>query len=552
MLPLTIIKKYIYLTKRKINPHYYLGIISVIFLLSITPACQTHLPYIIQDEIKPVSAPFEIPDFKRPVFPKKYFSIVDFGAVEGGTVKCTDAIQRAINTAAAEGGGYVIIPKGKWLTGAIHLDNNINLYLDKYAELIFSQDPKDYLPVVFSRHEDVECYKYSSFIYAKDKVNIAITGAGTLNGQGKPWWEYKTKKRDSEVLLFEMAKNNVPVNERIFDGTNGRELRPAFFQPMNCKNVLVEGVTFLFGAFWTITPTYCENVIIRKVKIITFGDLGDQPNGDGVNPSSSRNVLIEDCEFSTGDDCIAIKAGRDDDGLRVNKPCENIIIRNCKGFVGHGGIVIGSETSGGVRNVFAENCQFYGTDRVVRIKTTRGRGGIIENMLFKNLTGDSIQKEAIRIYMRYNPQGPLVERLPAQPVTKATPIVRNLRFENIEIKNGKGYSVELLGLPEMNIENISFKNASLGSLKGINISDAKSITFQNIQVKSEVSPILQILESKNVSFDSTEFSSNEALKLNINGENSNQIIFRNVNLGDDKKVFVFGEGASENSIIIEK
>lgn len=549
MIPLTIIKKCYNIIRCRIIPRYSVGILIIIFIMSNSLSCQSHLPYLIQDEIKPINAPFNIPDFKRPDFPKNYFSIIDFNAVEGGTVKCTEAIQKAINKAASEGGGYVIIPKGKWLTGAIHLDNNINLHLEKDAELIFSQDPKDYLPVVFSRHEDVECYKYSAFIYANNKENIAITGTGILNGQGKSWWDYKTKKRDSEVLLYEMGKNNVPVEERIFDGTNGRELRPAFFQPMNCKNVLVEGVTFLFGAFWTITPTYCENVIVRKVKIITFGDLGDTPNGDGVNPSSSRNVLIEDCEFSTGDDCIAIKAGRDNDGLRVNKPCENIIIRNCKGLIGHGGIVIGSETSGGVRNVYAENCQFYHTDRVVRIKTTRGRGGMIENMWFKDLTGDSIQKEAIRINMRYNPQGPLIDRLPAQPVTKTTPIIRNIYFENIQIRSGKGYSVELLGLPEMQIENISFKNVFLEASKGINISDVKSVIFQNSEIDSEEGPITQILESNNVLFENIKFSSLEPLKFYINGENSGNIVFKKSKI--EKKNFQFGEGVSEKSVIIE-
>ncbi|RCK73111.1 MAG: Polygalacturonase [Ignavibacteriae bacterium] len=536
--------------KARFISHIYVGALFIFFFPGFI-SCQTQLPYLIRDEIKPVNAPFEIEQFKRPVFPDNYFDIRDFGAKEGGEVKCTEAIQRAIVHAANNGGGYVIIPKGKWLTGAIHLDNNISLYLDKDAELVFSQDPKDYLPVVFSRHEDVECYKYSAFIYANNKTNIAITGAGTLNGQGKTWWDYKTKKKESEVLLYEMGKNNVPVEKRIFDGTDGRELRPAFFQPMNCTNVLVEGVTFLFGAFWTITPTYCDNVIIRKVKIITYGDLGDTPNGDGVNPSSSKNVLIEDCEFSTGDDCIAIKAGRDNDGLRVNKPCENIIIRNCKGLIGHGGIVIGSETSGGIRNIFAENCQFYGTDRVVRIKTTRGRGGIIENMWFKNLSGDSIQKEALRINMRYNPQGPLVERLPAQPVTKSTPIIRNINFENIKITNSKNYSIELLGLPEMLMENISFKDIYLSSTKGINLSDVNNISFKNIFISSKELPVVEILDGKNIEFEKIEFAGKSKNLFNIKGKNSQNIVLKKSNIGDKNEAFSFGEEASHKSIIIE-
>lgn len=551
MLPLTIMIKLLNKICLYLNTQISICVIIFIFFFFNFISCQTKLHYLIQDEIQPVNAPFDIKEFKRPTFKQNYFDIRNYGAVEGGKIKCTEAIREAIHQASLEGGGYIIIPEGKWLTGAIHLDNNINLYLDKNAELIFSQEPEDYLPVVFARHEDVECYKYSSFIYANNKENIAITGAGTLNGQGNYWWGYKTKKRDSEILLYEMGKNNVPVEERIFDGTNDRELRPAFFQPMNCKNVLVEGITFLYGAFWTITPTYCDNVIIRKIKIITYGDLGDTPNGDGVNPSSSTNVLIENCEFSTGDDCIAIKAGRDNDGLRVNKPCENIVIRNCKGLIGHGGIVIGSETSGGIRNVFAENCQFYGTDRVVRIKTTRGRGGIVENMWFKNLSGDDIQKEALRINMRYNPQGPLVERLPAQPVTESTPIIRNIHFEDIKITNSKSYSIELLGLPEMLMDNISFKDLSLHSIKGINLSDVNRISFNNITINSEKEPVVEILDGKNIEFEKAEFTTKHKNLFNIRGQNSQNIIFKKSKIGDIKESFIFNEGASHKSIIIE-
>ncbi|MDE3059227.1 MAG: hypothetical protein KGJ59_14865, partial [Bacteroidota bacterium] len=263
------------------------------------------------DTIAPIDVPFEMPQLHRPVFNDTRYDIRTFGAQEGGAVKNTKAIQEAIDSAACAGGGTVVIPEGTWLSGAIHLEDNINLHLEKKAVLLFSQDPNDYLPAVFSRHEDIECYKFSSFIYANGKTNIGITGEGVLNGQGKPWWGWKESKKKSDAELRRMANANVPVKERLFDGTNGNFLRPAFFQPMNCKDVLVEGVTFLYGAFWTITPTYCENVIVRKVRIVTEGAYGHAPNGDGVDPSSCKNVLIEYCEFATGDDCIAIKAGRD-------------------------------------------------------------------------------------------------------------------------------------------------------------------------------------------------------------------------------------------------
>lgn len=525
----------------------YLAVISIQF-----STCQTIELQTFDEIIPPIDAPFEMPQLKRPEIPFKKFDIRDYGAEEGGLTKNTEAIKTAIAAAVKTGGGIIVIPKGKWLTGPIHLDNNINLYISKDAELLFSQDIGDYLPVVFSRHEDVECYKYSAFIYAKGKTNIAITGEGTLNGQGKPWWSFKVDKKASEQLLFEMASKDVPVEERIFDGTDGIELRPAFFQPMNCKNVLVEGVTFLYGAFWTITPTYCENVIIRKVKIITWGDYGDTPNGDGVNPSSSKNVLIEDCEFNTGDDCVAIKAGRDKDGIRVGRPSENIVIRNCIGLSGHGGIVIGSETSGGVRNVYAVNCQFKGTDRIVRIKTARGRGGIIENMWFKNLSGDDILKQAIHLNMLYTPQGPPGNRLPIQPVSSSTPSIRNIHFENITFTQGKSYSIELLGLPEMLIENISFNRIEADGAKGINLSDVKGIQIQNSNFSSTVSPVLDITDGHNISIESATFSAPQNPLVRIEGENSKNIIIKKTNILNDETVVKIDKNVPKEAIIFDK
>jgi polygalacturonase len=514
--------------------------------------CQPNLLAILQDKITPIDAPFDMPQMKRPEIPSKQFDIRKFGAYEGGLIKNTQAIESAIKEATKAGGGIIVIPRGKWLTGPIHLDNNINLYLSKDAELLFSQDFKDYLPVVFSRHEDVECYKYSAFIYANGKTNIAITGEGTLNGQGKPWWSFKVDKKASEQLLFEMASKDIPVEERIFDGTDGKELRPAFFQPMNCTNVLVEGVTFLYGAFWTITPTYCENVIIRKVSIITQGTEGKTPNGDGVNPSSSKNVLIENCEFDTGDDCIAIKAGRDKDGLRVNKPTENIVIRNIRGLRGHGGIVIGSETSGGVRNVYAVNCEFKGTDRIVRIKTARGRGGLIENMWFKNLSGNEIKKEAIHFNMLYTPQGPPDNRMPAQSVNQTTPSIRNIHFENIKFTQGKSYAVEMLGLPEMLIENISFKGIEADGLKGIHLSDIKGIQIQNSHFKTTISPILDIVDGENILIDSVTFSVPQNPLVRIEGENSKNIILRKTNVLNDETVVKIDKNVPKEAIIFDK
>lgn len=510
------------------------------------PQQNSSIVSIAPSEISPIVAPFEMPQLNRPVFPEKKYDIRDFGAREGGSEKNTAAIRKAIETAAGAGGGTVVVPAGKWLTGAIHLENNINLFLAKNAELLFSQDPTDYLPPVFSRHEDVECYKFSSFIYANGKTNIAITGEGTLNGQGKPWWDWKESRKGSEEQLRAMGDKDVPTKERIFDGTNGNFLRPAFFQPMGCKNILVEGVTFLYGAFWTITPTYCENVIVRKVRIVTEGAYGHTQNGDGVDPSSCKNVLIEYCEFDTGDDCIAIKSGRDRDGLRVDTPTENVVIRHCVGLRGHGGIVIGSETSGGIRNVYAYDCRFNGTDRIVRVKTARGRGGTIENMWFRELSADTIQQEALHINMLYTGK-----RLPPEPVTIKTPRIRNLHYSKISCSYGKKAAIEILGIPEMPVENITFDSISIVAAKGIVCNDANSIRLTNVSVFPASGPVISILDGEKITVDRLAVPDGADPVIFVDGPKTNAVVLTNTKTERTKSVVRYGGKASPGSVTIE-
>jgi len=449
-----------------------------------------------RQEIAPVNAPFAMPLPAPPDIPAREFDIRRYGAREGGVFKNTGAIRTAIEEAANAGGGVVVIPRGKWLSGALRLENNVALHLARGAELLFSTERADYLPVVFSRHEEIECYKYSSFIYAEGRKNIAITGEGILDGQGEAWWNLKEKGKETEKLLYQMGAADVPVASRVFDGKNGLALRPSFFQPVRCTNVLVAGVTFRYGAMWTIAPTYCESVIIKNVTVITSGERGRTPNGDGVDISSSKNVLIENCTFDTEDDCIALKAGRDRDGLRVTLPTENVVIRNCTFSHGHGGIVIGSETSGGVRNVYAYGCSFRGTDRMVRIKTARGRGGAIESLWFRDLRGGEIGEEAIHINALYSGT-----RLPAGVVSASTPRVRNVSFERIACTSGRGYAVELLGLPEMPIENVSFDSLSMTTARGIHCADVRNVRFAALRVAPQALPAMAVTEAEGVTMD---------------------------------------------------
>jgi len=492
-----------------------------------------------------LAAPFAIPAFTPPQFPDHAFNIRDFGATEGGAAKSTAQIQSAIDKCSGSGGGSVIIPQGIWLTGGLKFRSNVNLHLEKGAELRFSQDRADYLPVVFSRHEDIECYKYAAFLYADSQTNIAITGEGVLNGQGKPWWPLKDK--GLEARLYEMGNTGVPVLQRVFDGKDGMELRPAFFQPMNCSNILVEGVTFRYGAFWTITPTYCSNVIVRNVHIVTEGDYGHTPNGDGVDPSSCRNVLIENCEFDTGDDCIAIKSGRDADGLRVGKPTENVIVRNCRGYRGHGGIVIGSESSGDVRNIYGAHCTFTGTDRLVRIKTARGRGGVIENCWFDDISGSEIKYEAIHVNMLYTGT-----RLPEQPVTASTPAIRNLHFSNIRCASGKTYGLEILGLPERPVEGCWFDSIVTSTNKGFHLSDVKGVHITNSTVTTPAVPPVLITDGVDVTAENLVITGSAENKLRVDGAHSRNITFRKSTIQKAGNTVILGSDVPRDAVLIEE
>ncbi len=365
-----------------------------------------------------------------PVFPDREFDITDFGAVGDGITKSTVAINTAIQACHDAGGGKVLVPEGRYLTGAIHLKSNVNLHITENAVLAFSQDDKDYLPMVFTRWEGTECYNYSPFIYAYDQENMAITGEGTLDGQSDAanWWFWKgawsrktwdivpENQAEATARLRQMAEDGVPVEERIFG--EGYYLRPNFIQFYLSRNILMEGITIINSPMWVIHPVLSENITISNVSVISHG-----PNNDGCNPESSRNILIKDSYFDTGDDCIAIKSGRNADGRRLNVPSENIVIQRCTMRDGHGGVVMGSEISGNVRNVFAEDCIMDSPklDRIIRIKTNSLRGGIIENIFVRNINVGTVKRAILYVDFNY-------EEGDAGPFT---PIVRNIHLENI-------------------------------------------------------------------------------------------------------------------------
>lgn len=429
-----------------------------------TPAAPS---YANLEPIQPVVAPFAVPPFERPKFPERSFDVTSFGAVPDGVTKNSAAFARAIEAAAQAGGGTVLVPAGRWLTGPIHLRSNIQLHVEKGAELLFSQDFKDYLPPVFTRWEGLEVYNYSALIYARDCENVAVTGEGTLNGQGQAWWPWKKTQKPTAARLYELASNGVPPEQRVLAVEGG--LRPSFIQTVGCRNVLVEGLTIKNGPMWTIHPIYSENVIVRRVEVRTEG-----PNNDGCNPDSSRNVLIEDSFFSTGDDCVVIKSGLNEDGWRVGKPSENIIVRRIRGERGHGGVVIGSEMSGSVRNVAVSDSEFVGTDRGLRIKSMRGRGGVVENVYYDNVRHRDIRLMVVEMTTAYASSTLL-------PKTDAAPTIRNVFVRNLSATGAKAAAV-ISGLPELPIRNLVFENIDITGESGFSCTECEGVRIQDARV----------------------------------------------------------------------
>lgn len=351
-----------------------------------------------------------------PRFPARDFAVTQFGATGDGEMDCTRAFAEAIAACQAAGGGRVVVPPGVFRSGAIHLKSGVNLHVSEGATIRFLTNTAAYLPVVFTRYECTEVLNFSPPIYAFEQVNIAVTGKGTLDGQGQWWHRWLGKWNADSRALVAMGNQNVPVAERVFG--EGHYLRPNFIQPVRCRNVLIEGVRVINSPMWTLHPLYCTNVTIRGVTVETRG-----PNTDGCDPDSCTDVLIENCVFSNGDDCIAVKSGRDGDGRRVNIPSENIVIRNCVFRDGHGGVTMGSETAGGIRNVFAEDCSFDSPDldMAMRFKSNPARGGFVEDIYLRNCTVQTA-KFGIHMTLRYGAGGARDGEHP--------PSMRNITIEN--------------------------------------------------------------------------------------------------------------------------
>lgn len=395
---------------------------------------------------------------KPPIFPSRDFDVSRYGAVGDGAKDCTDALEKAISACSQAGGGRVVVPAGLFMTGPVRLKSNVDLHIAKGATVRFIRDPKRYLPLVYTRWEGLECLNYSAFIYSDGQDNIAITGEGTLDGNCdcEHWWPWKGRtncgwskgqpnQQPARDKLNEMGQKDVPVKDRKFG--EGSYLRPSFIEPVRAKNVLIEGVTVTNSPMFEVHPILCTNVTVRNLKIVSHG-----PNNDGCDPDSCKDVLIENCLFDTGDDCIAIKSGRNRDGRRVGVPSENIVIRGCTMKDGHGALTIGSEMSGGVRNVFAENCQLDSPnlDQALRFKTNAMRGGTIENVGFRNIRIGQIAHAVLQIDFNYEegPNGP--ER----------PVVRNIDIRDVTCKKAER-ALDVRGFANAKIRNLRLEHCTI-------------------------------------------------------------------------------------------
>ncbi|MCD8297459.1 MAG: glycoside hydrolase family 28 protein [Prevotella sp.] len=465
--------------------------------------------------------PFEMPQVDAPVFPDRNVTLTDYGAVGNGTQLCTEAFAKAIDDLSAQGGGHLIVPTGIWFTGPIVLKSNIDLHLDKGAVILFSPDV-DMYPLVNTSFEGLDTRRCQSPVSGLNLTNVAITGQGAIDGNGQAWrplkrgkvtdsqWKSMTshggvfKRNDywfphAETLRGDSLSNmNVPQNLQTEEEWLSIKpfLRPVMISLISCKNVLLQGVIFQNSPAWNLHPLMCENVIVDGVQV---RNPSYAQNGDGIDLESCKNVLIINSSFDVGDDGICIKSGKDEDGIKRGIPCENVIVNGCTVYAGHGGFVVGSEMSGGVRNISVSKCQFLGTDVGLRFKSTRGRGGIVENIWVDNISMINIPTEPINFNLYYGGKSAIEvlesgETVPVEvapePVDITTPCFRNIFISNLTCSNARR-ALYFNGLPEMPIKNIQLENIYITSdlcgefiysddisLKNVNIvsKDGKDIT----------------------------------------------------------------------------
>jgi polygalacturonase len=523
-----------------------------------------------------------LPVIQQTAFRKDSLYITKFGAVADGLTLNTHAINDAIDACNKKGGGVVVIPAGVWMTGPLVLKSNVNLHLKKGALLQFTKDFDQYA-LVTGNWEGIPQMRNQSPLSATNATNVAITGAGIIDGGGEAWRLVRKDKLNetqwkklvaSGGVVSEDGKSWYP-NENWMKASRMQNpgeitpdktpefyksikdfLRPNLLVFTQCKKVLLEGVTFQNSAAWCLHPLMCEHLTVRNVTVL---NPFYAQNGDGIDVESCKNVLIENSTFDVGDDGLCMKSGRDEAGRKRGLPVENVIIRNCTVYHAHGGFVIGSEMSGGARNMWVTNCTFIGTDIGLRFKTTRGRGGIVENIHISNIQMKDIPAEAILFDMYYMAKDPVVlagekrelPKVETLPVNEGTPQFRNFDIRNV-VCNGAAKGIFVRGIPEMHVKDVVLQDMVLQADKGIDIQEASGITFKNITILSkQTNPVVDIVNSDHLTFDKLNYQKDAELLFRVGGNRVQHIQIENTDAGKAKQKIVYEFGASEQNVTIK-
>lgn len=507
-----------------------------IFLLSVIVLCLIACDFVISgtsilsaeevgdkclpEEIAPIKSPFIMPELKEPVFPD---TIIRLLRADASDVMQTAFINRQINALSEAGGGTISLEKGQWQVGRIELKSNINLHISDGAEIHFSGNIEDYLPVVFTRFEGEECLSSGAFIYANNQRNIALTGRGKLIApplKGEIFDSFWKQFNNKTIRKIDVQS---PVEERIYDGSTADVpmLLPKTFSPVNCTDVFVEGIQIEGSLTWNIAPVYCENVIVRGVNIYSVG----VPTGDGIDIDSSKNVLVEYCTLSCGNDCITIKSGRSEDGVRINKSSENIVIRYCLTLHGDGGVTCGSETAGGIKNLYVHDCVFNGTTHGLRFKTRRERGGGGESLYYERIRIQNTT-EALCWDMlgSTNFMGELAERYPIRRKTYLTPSYSYIFMKDIVVENACKF-ISASGIPESPLANIRLENVKVFCIKLPKFTDVDGFDIRNSSIASQDS-VMTCVDARNITLNNVKMTLLGKLYIHKEGSLTNNILIK--------------------------
>ena len=558
--------------------------LTVLITVILFSACAITKPTTTNEDINAIyeGIEFKMPRVQEPVIPAFSVSITDFGAENGGLKLCTEAFAKAIDAVSLKGGGRVIIPSGTWLTGPITLKSNIEIFTEAGAVVLFSTD-KNLYPLVETSFEGCSTYRCMSPVNGRNLENIAFTGKGIFDGSGDAWRQVK-KEKLTEVHWKKLVASGGIVSEngkiwypsrQFMEGEKLSEmnvprtlttkaefekirdfLRPVMVSLISCKKVLIDGPTFQNSPAWCIHPLMCEDFIIRNTSV---RNPWYSQNGDGIDLESCKNSLVYNCTFDVGDDAICIKSGKDKEGRDRGIPNENLIVKNCIVFHGHGGVTVGSEMSGGVKNLHVSNCTFIGTDVGLRFKSNRGRGGVVENIYISKIEMMNIPTQAISFNLYYSGRS-VSEDMEAGdegkaplllPVTEETPQFKNIYIRDVNCK-GAFQGIFLQGLPEMNLQNILLENIRMEADYGLICTDVSGVKIKNLSLNTRYFPVINLQNSTDVSMDGFNSTQKNGELIKIGGLKTGKTVIKNSGITNPDKQVSIEKNVPKNVIQIIK